>query len=241
MRVYALSDVGRVRPINEDAYYQPANGERFAAVADGMGGHQAGEVASALAIGVLSEQLRAAATLPDAKVMEEAVQKANRRIYDEALSDRAKRGMGTTLTALWFGDDYVCLSHVGDSRAYLLRNRAFIQLSNDHSLVGEMVERGEITPREALTHPQRNFITRALGTSRTVDVDTLRVDYLPGDVWLLCTDGLTNHMRSFEMSTILLGEGEWEEKLRLLVDLALGRGGSDNITALLVTYEEARG
>ncbi|MBR2572010.1 MAG: Stp1/IreP family PP2C-type Ser/Thr phosphatase [Clostridia bacterium] len=238
MKAYALTHVGNVRPINEDAYYLPRPGETFAAVADGMGGHLAGEVASALAIKVFSETLRGTAK-PDESRMHEAVARANLAIYEEALNDPAhKLGMGTTLTAVWFAADYMLMSHVGDSRAYLLRNRALMQLSNDHSLVNEMVEKGEITPQQALTHPQRNYITRALGTQATVQPDILRLDYLPGDVWLLCTDGLSNYVRNLEIAEILLREDSWQEKLRALIDKALSRGGGDNITAVAVTGEE---
>ena len=240
MKAYGLTDVGKARPINEDAYYLPQGEERFAAVADGMGGHQAGEVASALAIQVFSQTLREASGEAGEETLMAAVEKANAAIYQQGQSDWAQHGMGTTLTALWFGDDYVYLSHVGDSRAYLMRNHALMQLSNDHSLVNELVEKGEITPREARNHPQRNFITRALGTGRRVSPDVIRLDFLPGDAWLLCTDGLTNYLSSAELAEIMNRPLSWQEKLRAMVDQALSRGGSDNITAVIVPYEEER-
>lgn len=240
MKAYGLTDVGKARPINEDAYYLPRDQERFAAVADGMGGHQAGEVASALAIQVFSNTLREAGGQAEESTLVEAVEKANAAIYQQGQADRARHGMGTTLTALWFGPDYVYLSHVGDSRAYLLRNHALMQLSNDHSLVNELVEKGEITPREARNHPQRNFITRALGTGRRVTPDVIRLDFLPGDAWLLCTDGLSNYLRSAELAEIMNRPLSWDEKLRAMVDAALARGGADNITAVVVPHEEAR-
>ncbi len=240
MKAYGLSDVGKVRPLNEDAYYLPKERERFAAVADGMGGHKAGEVASALAIEVFTQSLREARDEAREKAMVQAVERANAAVFQRGQEDRNLRGMGTTFTALWFGQDCVYLSHVGDSRAYLLRNRALMQLTNDHSLVNELVEKGEITPREARNHPQRNFITRALGTGRRVTVDLLRMDCLPGDVWLLCTDGLTNYLRGVELARIMNQPMSWEGKLRAMVDEALRRGGSDNITAVVVPYEEER-
>lgn len=239
MKAYGLTDVGLMRPANEDAYYIPCGDERFAAVADGMGGHQAGEVASAMAIQVFSDTLRASQEAANEERLLEAVEKANSAIYQQGQADRARHGMGTTLTALWFGKDYVYLSHVGDSRAYLFRNRALMQLSNDHSLVSELVEKGEITPREARSHPQRNFITRALGTGRRVTPDVIRLDFLPGDVWLLCSDGLTNYLRGAELAEVLNRQISWDEKLRAMVEIALSRGGADNITAVLVPFEEA--
>jgi protein phosphatase len=167
------------------------------------------------------------------------VRRANTRHYEEGARDPYKRGMGTTLTALWYDEDNVYLTHVGDSRAYLLRNRALMQLSNDHSLVGELVALGEITPEQALTHPQRNFITRALGTDRRIEADILHLDFQPGDAWLLCSDGLTNHMRAAEIAAVLLRPDPWPIKLQALIDTALKRGGRDNITAVAVLKEAA--
>lgn len=237
MKAYAQTHVGKVRQINEDAYYLPQDGERFAAVADGMGGHQAGEVASAIAIREFTGEIRG--KTPSEEVLKEAVRRANHAIYEEGARDPCKRGMGTTLTALWCDDDDVYLTHVGDSRAYLLRNRALMQLSNDHSLVGELIALGEITPEQALTHPQRNFITRALGTGRRTEPDILHLDFQPGDAWLLCSDGLTNHVRAAEIAAVLLRSDPWPDKLRALVDTALQRGGRDNITAVAVLKEAA--
>jgi len=200
-----------------------------------MGGHQAGEVASAIAIREFTAAIRGKEPSEDA--LKEAVRRANAAIYEEGARDPAKRGMGTTLTALWYDGEDIFLTHVGDSRAYLLRNRALMQLSNDHSLVGELVALGEITPEQALTHPQRNFITRALGTSRKTEPDILRLDFQPGDAWLLCSDGLTNHMRAAEIASVLLTDAPWPEKLGTLIETALSRGGRDNITALAVLKE----
>ena len=237
VKAYALTHVGKVRQINEDAYYLPEDGECFAAVADGMGGHQAGEVASAIAIREFIDEIRN--QTPSEEVLKEAIRRANHAIYEEGARDPHKRGMGTTLTALWYDEDNVYLTHVGDSRAYLLRNKALMQLSNDHSLVGELLALGEITPEQALTHPQRNFITRALGTGRRTEPDILHLDFQPGDAWLLCSDGLTNHMRATEIAAVLLRSDPWPDKLRSLIDTALQRGGRDNITAVAVLKEAA--
>lgn len=239
MKVYAATHVGKVRTVNEDSVCLPAEGERFVAVADGMGGHQAGEVASAIAVRELADALREAEQ-PNEEHLRRAVSRANAVIHAEAQLDSAKRGMGTTLTALWFGEKYVYLSHVGDSRAYLLRNRALMQMTNDHSLVSELVARGEITPSQALTHPQRNYITRALGTGKHVEADILRVDARPDDVWFLCTDGLSNYLRSMELAEVLSRPGlDWPDRLEALIALALERGGGDNITALVAVGEGA--
>lgn len=237
MKAYAATHVGKVREINEDAYYLPEDGERFAAVADGMGGHQAGEVASAIAIRVFTDEIRG--KTPCEEVLKEAVRRANHAIYEEGARDPQKRGMGTTLTALWYDDENIYLTHVGDSRAYLLRNRALMQLSNDHSLVSELVALGEITPEQALTHPQRNFITRALGTGRRAEPDIVHLDFQPGDAWLLCSDGLTTHMRAAEIAAVLLRPDPWPDKLQALIDTALLRGGRDNITVVAVLKEAA--
>ncbi|MDO4741054.1 MAG: Stp1/IreP family PP2C-type Ser/Thr phosphatase [Eubacteriales bacterium] len=239
MKAYVRTDIGKSRPVNQDAYYLPAQGERFAAVADGMGGHRAGEVASQIAVTEFSRWLRWAAK-PDEDALSHAVAEANHAIYMEAKRDPLKAGMGTTLTAIWMDESDVYLAHLGDSRAYLYRKGALIQLSRDHSLVGEMLEKGVITYKESLTHPQRNYITRALGTGKNVEPDILRLDFQPGDVWLLCTDGLSNNISTYEMAAILAKAEGWQEKLEEMVQLSLERGGKDNITALLVTGEEDR-
>ena len=148
MKVYAQTHVGRVRTVNQDAYYSPAAGENFAVVADGMGGHKAGEIASRIAVDEFAKWLRCAPR-PNEEAIRYAISEANRAIYLKAKAEPDKAGMGTTLTALWVDASRVYLAHVGDSRAYLLRDGEMTQLSRDHSLVAEMVERGEITPDEA--------------------------------------------------------------------------------------------
>ncbi len=237
MKAFAITHVGKVRQINEDAYYLPRDGEGFAAVADGMGGHQAGEVASAIAIREFTDEIRGKA--PCEETLKAAVRRANAAIYAEGERDPLKRGMGTTLTALWYDDENAYLTHVGDSRAYLLRHRALMQLSNDHSLVSELVAMGEITPEQAQHHPQRNLITRALGTGRKTEPDILHLDFQPGDAWFLCSDGLTNHVRTAEIAEVLLRDIPWPDKLEALIATALDRGGRDNITALAVLKEAA--
>lgn len=233
MKVYALTHVGRVRTVNQDAYYLPAAGENFAIVADGMGGHKAGEIASRIAVEEFSRWLRCAPR-PNEDSIRYAVTEANRAIYMKARMEPDKAGMGTTLTALWVDTSRVYLAHIGDSRAYLLRDGEMTQLSRDHSLVAEMVERGEITPEEARVHPHRHFITRAMGTNPYVTADVSWFERQPDDVWLLCSDGLSNYFEAEELGEILSGRGDWSQKVSHLVETAIRRGGSDNITAVII-------
>lgn len=239
MKVFAFTDVGRVRPINEDSYYLPVQGERFCAVADGMGGHNAGEVASALAVEAFSEVMRGAKK-PNESALHEAVSRANEAVFREARRDDQKSGMGTTFTALSADKKNVYLAHVGDSRAYLMRNGAIMRVTMDHTLVEEMVLQGLITVREAKTHPKRNYITRALGTGEAVDVDLIQLERRQGDVYLLCTDGLSNMVDDRKMLEVLSSDSDGNEKVRSLVRAALEAGGPDNITAMIVSFEEDR-
>ena len=237
MKAYAITNTGRVRAMNEDAYYLPGPGEHFAAVADGMGGHLAGEVASAMAIELFARRMRAARGLPE-DTLRDALECANMAIYHAAARDADKRGMGTTFTAVWMGEGEVYLAHVGDSRAYLLRDGRLSRVSRDHTLVEELVAYGHITREQAKTYPHRNYITRALGVNATVQPDILRLDWLEGDVWLLCSDGLTNEVEEKDIERVLKGAGEYGEKLSRIVRMALEHGGRDNITGVLVTTEE---
>jgi protein phosphatase len=238
MKVYAASHVGLVRTLNQDAFYAPKPGERFAAVADGLGGHKAGEIASSMAIEGFTRWLRCAPR-PSEEAMRNAIIEANLAVYRESLAVSSRSGMGTTLTALWFADKHLFLAHVGDSRAYLFRNGAMMQLSRDHSLVGELLERGEITSHEALMHPQRHFITRVLGTGITVEPDIFRLNYFWDDVWILCTDGLSNMVSNIEMAELLSTPMPWEYRIDSMIKQALKRGGNDNITVLAAVGEES--
>lgn len=240
MKVFAKTDIGNSRPINEDAYYVPEHGERFCAVADGMGGHNAGEVASAMAIVVFSDMMRKCEAI-DAAEMRRAVECANAEIHQRASTSLQLRGMGTTFTALACADEKVHIAHVGDSRAYLIRGGAIRQVSRDHSLVEHLVEEGAITEAEAKTHPKRNIITRALGTKSHEDVDMIQMDRAAGDAYFLCTDGLSEYVDESEILEITLLEIPWREKLDMLIDRALKAGGSDNITALYAIFEEDQG
>lgn len=238
MRFYAITDIGRVRPINEDAYYLPAGEERFCAVADGMGGHNAGEVASSLAVKVFAEHMRSVDCIT-ASDMHDAVAHANTEVFKESGRDASKSGMGTTFTALAFEGGAAHIAHVGDSRAYLVRRGTIMPLTTDHTLVEEMVLKGLITVREARVHPKRNIITRALGTGIDVEIDLIQLEVRPGDVFFLCSDGLTNHVTDKQILKVAASHESWQDKLRHLVTLALEDGGPDNITAMFAVYEEA--
>jgi PPM family protein phosphatase len=228
-----ITDVGRVREGNEDGFLDEARGLNLVAVADGMGGHRAGEVASATALAALRQAMASGRPLRD------AIEGANDAVLEKSGSDRELQGMGTTLTAGTLGTDgSMLIGHVGDSRAYLLRDGQLSQITNDHSLVEEMVRGGELTPEQAESHPQRSIITRALGIDPAVDVDVYPVDLRPGDRILFCSDGLTTMVRADEIEEILAGEPDAERAAQRLVDAANAAGGEDNITALVVEVVE---
>ena len=231
---HAGTDPGRKRRINEDSF---VIAPPLFAVADGMGGAQAGEVASALAAGALEES---GANGGGERRVAELIQEANRRVHERATTDAATAGMGTTITAaLVEPDGRVVFGHVGDSRAYLLRDDKLEQLTNDHTLVAELVRRGELSPGEAQVHPQRSVITRALGTDPDVDVDTFAVDAQPGDIYLICSDGLSSMVDSRDIEEILRRHRtDLEGASRALIQAANRGGGEDNITAVLFAVEE---
>ena len=233
-RVGAVTDPGRTRRHNEDAYViEPP----LFAIADGMGGAQAGEVASRLATAALKE---AGADGGGEQRIADLIQEANRRVYDRSSSDPNTSGMGTTITVALVEDDRVSFGHVGDSRAYLIRKARMEQLTEDHSLVNELLKTGKLSREEAETHPQRSVITRALGTDPDVDVDTFSVQAETGDLFLLCSDGLTDMVP--EDSILEVVERHREDidgALRALVKAANRGGGQDNIT--VVAFEIADG
>jgi len=231
----AVTDVGRVRAgsPNEDGYLDQVDRFGLVAVADGMGGHQAGEVASATAL----EALRAAVASGDP--LREAIEGANEAVLEKSESDHDLHGMGTTLTAGMLGaDSSLTIGHVGDSRAYLSRDGELRQITDDHSLVEELVRGGELTPEQAEVHPQRSIITRALGIDPQIDVDVYPIELRAGDRILLCSDGLTTMVRPEEIASILGREPDPRRAAQLLVDAANAAGGEDNITAVIVEAVE---
>jgi serine/threonine protein phosphatase PrpC len=228
LRTASVTDTGRRRRHNEDAHVcEPP----LFAVADGMGGAQAGELASSLAAAALRDESSELAG--GEQRVDDLIQEANRRVYERQSQDASTSGMGTTMTVALVEDGRVAIGHVGDSRAYLIRDRKLDQLTEDHSLVAELVRSGKLSPEEAEGHPQRSVITRALGTDPDVDVDTFSVETKPGDLFLLCSDGLT----SMVDDETILGEvernrGDLPKAAKALVRAANKGGGEDNITVV---------
>ena len=227
------TDTGRQRHANEDSYFARAP---LFAVADGMGGAQAGEVASRIAAGAFEHGVVGEG--PAEGRLEEIAQEANREIHKLAQEDSSRAGMGTTLTAVMLHDDEVALGHVGDSRAYVLRDGELKRLTKDHSLVEELRRQGRLTEEQAEEHPQRSIITRALGPEPKVNVDTMTFPARDGDVFLLCSDGLTTMVGDEEIREILVGARSLRSAVNRLVEAANRGGGRDNITAVAFRLAE---
>jgi len=223
----ARTDAGRQRHANEDSYYARAP---VYAVADGMGGAQAGEVASRIAADAFDE--RPGDGTPEQQLARVATE-ANRRIFELAQEDSSRSGMGTTLTGLLVHDEEVAIVHVGDSRAYLFRDGALRQLTRDHSLVEELRRQGRLTPEEAEEHPQRSIITRALGPEREVELDVHTHRARSGDVYMVCSDGLTSMVREDRVREILASRDSLQGVVDALVAEANEMGGRDNITVVM--------
>jgi protein phosphatase len=232
---FAGSDVGRTRSGNEDSYFC---GRTVFAVADGLGGHQGGEVASAAAVEPLADlDGREFATPAEAaEALAGAIAEANTAILNQAAGNPSLWGMGTTVTAAAAaGDETLQLAHVGDSRAYLLRDGSFEQLTTDHTVVGELVRRGRLTPAQAAVHPERSILTRAVGLDPRIPVDTPDpVDLRPGDQVLLCSDGLTEAVGDPRIAELLSTSPDGDAACRALIDAANDAGGPDNVTVVLI-------
>ncbi|MDX6632752.1 MAG: family protein phosphatase [Solirubrobacterales bacterium] len=228
------TDTGRQRRANEDSFFARAP---LFAVADGMGGAQAGEVASKIAAEAFEPALREGQA-PE-RQLARIVKNANKRIHELAKDDASRAGMGTTLTAALIGDGEVSFAHVGDSRAYRLRDGELKQLTNDHSLVEELRRQGRLTDEQAVDHPQRSIITRALGPEPDVDVDTMTFPAKDGDVYLLCSDGLTTMVLEERIAQILRGATSLDTAVRKLIQEANQNGGRDNITAVAFRLGDA--
>lgn len=238
---WALTDVGLKRDHNEDGYLVDEKLDLFV-VADGMGGHAGGDQASQIAVKEVQETV-AEADLGDSRAgirdtpacsaLRLAARRASHEIYRLAKRIPELDGMGTTLTALLFHENRVCMGHVGDSRAYLYRDGRVEQISEDHSWINEQMKAGFLTEEEAKESKFKHIITRSVGFERNVDVDILSMPVLMGDCYLLCSDGLSNYVESGELAQIL-GNYYYSKVPRILVDLANDRGGDDNITVVLV-------
>jgi PPM family protein phosphatase len=236
LRSGSATDVGRVRPVNQD---MPLERPNLYAVADGMGGHAGGEVAARIAVETLDNAFDKA---PTAVGLREAFTEANAAIFQESLANTDLRGMGTTLTAMALvgsadGQDVLALANVGDSRAYVLSDGRLIQVTDDHSLAEERMRHGEMTEAEAAVHPQRHILTRALGVSSEVETDMWELHLRSGDRVVLCSDGLTNEVGMEDMTGVLESVGDPGEAAERLVELANEHGGSDNITVIVVDVQ----
>ena len=246
VKAEGLTHVGRQRQHNEDAFLVETNAKLFL-VADGMGGHAAGEIASRIAVDSISEFILHTkeddGTWPHAydehfkrstNRLMAAVRMANTRVLEAMRKDARLRGMGTTVVACLADNDVMSFAHVGDSRAYLIRDNSLNRITNDHSWVFEQVQAGMLTEAEAEKHPLRNVITRALGGALQVNPDASEIETRPGDVFLLCSDGLTGMVPEEEILRIVTQTESLEDACQKLIDAANERGGLDNVTAILV-------
>ena len=226
MRFYGLTDIGRRREMNQDTFcvHRFDDKQGFGLVCDGMGGQSAGNVASDMARTIIDDPR---------SLLEAALREANYSVYKRSMVEPEYRGMGTTAVVAFVRGETAYCAHVGDSRIYLLREGRLLQVTRDHSLVQELMEKGEIKPEEMRTHPNRNMITRAVGVGLTIETDLMQIPLCAGDKLLLCSDGLTN-MVGNEQIAALLGQNTGEDACRLLIEEANKAGGMDNITAVVI-------
>ncbi|NBD26440.1 Stp1/IreP family PP2C-type Ser/Thr phosphatase [Paenibacillus glycinis] len=239
------SDIGRIRLVNEDRGWSEElePGLVVAIVADGMGGHQAGDVASKLAVDTFREALQGttkALTLEERRTLiSQAILQANEVVFDTASNNEQYHNMGTTVVAALLTEDNGVIGHIGDSRAYQWRDGSLTQLTEDHTLVNELVKSGQITPEEAERHPRRNVLTRALGTDEQVEVDIRGISWMKDDLLLICSDGLSSMISAAAIvETLQQSELDLDQKADRLVQLALQAGGDDNITVVLLHHAE---
>ncbi len=243
MKMVSQTDIGRVRMVNEDraALQRGLDGLSAAIVADGMGGHQAGDIASQMAIDIIQKELQGLNRhMPEEEIREalrNAIEIANEIIYEFASQRENYHGMGTTVVVTVASSERLIIGHIGDSRAYKINSETIVQLTEDHSLVNELVKSGQITPEEASQHPRRNVLTRALGTEPGVEADIHEFSWTAGETVLLCTDGLSNLIEPLAIWGILKTEPDLEAAAHKLVLQALEAGGDDNITVILLLNE----
>ena len=237
MKVFSATDIGQKRKMNQDYIFtsqEPiGNLPNLFVVADGMGGHNAGDFASRYGVSVMVETVRRDKNFNPVKIMRNAMEAANREVLEQSREDPAMAGMGTTMVACTLVGGYAYVANVGDSRLYLA-NDTMTQISQDHSLIAEMVRLGELTPEEGRNHPDKNIITRAIGATDTVDIDFFNVELKRGDIVLMCSDGLTNMLEDEEIREIVSGQKDIIEKAQKLVVAANNNGGKDNIAVILI-------
>ena len=232
-----ITDTGLVRALNEDSLCISPE-DSFFAVADGMGGHRAGEIASKMALQLLKSGLdkRLKSREKAEQALVDSIKEANRSLFELSAKNPEWQGMGTTVTACLKSDGEILIGQVGDSRAYLLRDNGISQLTEDHSLVQELVKSGSITEEEAFLHPQRNVLTRAIGIGLVLDVDLFRVNIKSGDLLLLCTDGLTRYIRQEELLSTVSSAPDLDAAVQELLKKVIQSGGADNISIVLVEF-----
>ncbi len=237
MQVWGVTDRGAVRQQNQDAYAAKVleDGRVIALVCDGMGGARAGNVASTMAVELFMEEFLKAGQEGSAEErMGHAASAANQAVFQRSIHDEACTGMGTTLVAALAGEREAVILNEGDSRAYHINSEGIVLITRDHSLVEDLVERGELTREQARTHPHKNLITRALGAEPLLMADCFRQPLVPGDYLLLCSDGLSNVVNEQEMLYEVIHGGGEEECCHRLLEIALSRGAPDNVTVVLV-------
>jgi PPM family protein phosphatase len=245
MKAVFMTDQGRVRLHNEDAggIFLNRDGNRLAIVADGMGGHRAGDVASEMTISQLKQEWEAAngiRTADEAETwLKEQITSVNSMLLDHAMNHSECDGMGTTIVAAISTNRFVTIANIGDSRCYLLNESGFKQVTEDHSLVNELVRSGQISREDAEHHPRKNVLLRALGTEKTVEMDIKTIIFEEGDILLLCSDGLSNKVTEHEMMEILQSEKSLERKAGTFISRANENGGEDNITLVIVEFSES--
>ncbi|MEX2416551.1 MAG: Stp1/IreP family PP2C-type Ser/Thr phosphatase [Paenibacillaceae bacterium] len=244
MKTAYKTDIGRIRSVNEDcaAVRSDMNGLTLALLADGMGGHKAGDVASQMTIDVMQRELKTVHHEMSAKQWEEvmirAIDRANEEVYSKASQSSDYLGMGTTIVVGLMTSNRLSIAHIGDSRAYLIHKGKLTRITDDHSLVNELLKSGQISEEEANLHPRRNVITRALGTEPRIEADISHAEWHSGDTLLLCTDGLSNLLAEASIIEILNMDSPLEGKADLLIERALEAGGDDNVTVVLVSNEQ---
>lgn len=238
MKAFGITDIGKVRSENQDSFaIHDMSDCKICVVCDGMGGERAGNIASEVACdSFVSHIVSRRADMADKALVNEATHYANIKTYDRAFSDFTCEGMGTTLVGGIFEPDIAYIAHVGDSRAYMCSRGVLWQITTDHSYVEELVAQGKITRAQAKVHPRRNYITRALGIGRETACDVFTVDVKKDDVIILCSDGLTNMVTDIELHDIAVAEKSAEKICRALVELALTREATDNITAVVIEF-----